>query len=184
MPAGGGSSPSHSGGFGHHALRYYGRSVRCFTGLGQAGTANARETARGLRLGWRSISSRAPATSQEAWPEAELVWWQPTNQSRSGTPTGERAKADGCTDGTCPRCARRIGRCGGFCQRLSAFCFLFYFFFFVAWVERSETRGRLQGRDVLPGFRFAQPRLHFYCFLLSCAAADRDASGRPTAGSL
>jgi hypothetical protein len=160
VPAGGGSSPSHSGGFGHHALRYYGRSVRCFTGLGQAGAANARETARGLRPGWRSISSRAPATSQEAWPEAELVWWQPTNQSRSGTPTGERAKRMGAQTAL----VRGARAASADAEVLSASVgVLLPFLFFCSPGERSETRERPTSRIIVPGYRFAHPG-YIFCF--------------------
>src|SRR5580700_1431015 len=37
VPAGGGSSLLHSGGFGHHACRYYGRRGRCFPWTGTGG---------------------------------------------------------------------------------------------------------------------------------------------------
>jgi len=37
VPARGGSSLLHSGGFGHHACRYYGRRGRCFPWTGTGG---------------------------------------------------------------------------------------------------------------------------------------------------
>jgi hypothetical protein len=50
-------------------------------------------------------------------------------------------------EASAPQGARRIARCGGYGTRLSAFRFPF---FFVAWVERSETRERLRSVEVVP----------------------------------
>src|SRR5579864_2226185 len=53
--------------------------------------------------------------------------------------------------------ARRIARCGG-CYPAFAGVPL-PSIFFVAWVERSETRERRWSRTFVPGFRCAQSRL-------------------------
>ena len=62
------------GGFGHHALRYYGRGGRCCPCTGLAS---------------RRVTPAA-RTSQEAWPGAESGGQSP-DESRSGAPEGERA---------------------------------------------------------------------------------------------
>ena len=62
------------GGFGHHALRYYGRGGRCCPCTGLAS---------------RRVTPAA-RTSQEAWPGAESGGQSP-GESRSGAPEGERA---------------------------------------------------------------------------------------------
>jgi hypothetical protein len=61
-------------GFGHHALRYYGRGGRCCPCTGLAS---------------RRVTPSA-RTSQEAWPGAESGGQSP-GESRSGAPEGERA---------------------------------------------------------------------------------------------
>jgi hypothetical protein len=78
MPAGGGSSPAHSGGIGHHACRHHDRHARCIavTGAG-AGGIPPPSIGAGLR---------------EAWSEAEsLGCVSPLDKSRGGTPEVVRA---------------------------------------------------------------------------------------------
>src|SRR5271156_4291584 len=86
------------------ADRHYERSVRCITGLGQAGVGNAH----------LAVSVGMAAASQEAWPEAGQGRFDAQRKSRGGTPTGERIPQDALPH---PK------RCGRLDTRLSAFRF-------------------------------------------------------------
>jgi hypothetical protein len=55
-------------------------------------------------------------------------------------------------------------------QRLSAFRFLFVFFF-VARIEQSKIRDGRSGLDAAPGFRCAQPGLRFAAPIVTKPAA-------------
>jgi hypothetical protein len=132
------------GGFGHHPLGTTTgvRGARWTTG--QAGAGNTRSTDRPLS-----------ATSQEAWPEAELLemkhslgrepWW---NADRCAPRDRGAAVAEATAE---------------YQLRLSAFCFRFFscsLSFFVARMQRSVIRGNRCGFDAAPGFRFAPSGLH------------------------
>jgi hypothetical protein len=105
---------------------------------------------------------------REAWPEAEpLGCMSPSGKNRGGTPEGERVPLDAsrtrqtvCAD--CVNLSAMVRRFGN--TRLSAFCFLY--FFFVARVERSETRERRASRKFDPGFRFAPSGLRFQTLIV------------------
>jgi hypothetical protein len=129
------------------ACRHYDRRGRCIPGLGQArGGCNGRlNCAKSPRPGWRGLTgSSAPAASQEAWPELSLGTITPLDESRGGTPTGERVPQD----------ARRIRWCGGYGPRLSAFRFLFYWLGETGVANRETTRHHPSKFSSTPVSRF------------------------------
>src|SRR3984885_7273837 len=77
------------------ADRHHDRSVRCITGLGQAGVGNAHlaklSAVPAVRMSFLNPVSSCVAASQEAWPEAARGRFDAPRKSRGGTPTGERA---------------------------------------------------------------------------------------------
>jgi hypothetical protein len=104
----------------------------------------------GASLDWdrRWRVTPVQTTSQEAWPEAESLGWNtPLGENRGGTPSDERAPKE-----RAPH--RKVRRKARVCRRSASFNF-----FFVARVERSETRERRRSRTFVPGFRCAQSGL-------------------------
>jgi hypothetical protein len=124
------------GRFGHHACRHYDRRARCSLRLG---TALAARPPRLVRV------------FQEAWPELRLR----DDDSLRSEPRWNA--------GRCAASPVRVGQCrspqgcGGY--GTASYGVPLPFAFFVARVERSETRERRQSRAVVPGFRFAQSGL-------------------------
>ena len=114
------------------------------TGLGQAGADNARVEARGLSppVGRSFQGSRAPATSQEAWPGVA---------PNGLTPCGSEPWRNADRRARFAKRALHRARCGGWNTRLSAF--RFPLFFVVARVERSEPRELNASFTIVPGFR-------------------------------
>ena len=126
------------GRLGHHVSRHYDRGGRCIPGLEQA-----------------KADPPVQTTSQEAWPEAEPLGWNNSlGESRGGTPSNERA-FDGRREPH--RKMRRWLPC--VCRRSASFIH-----FFVARVERSETRERRRSRTFVPGFRRAQSGLRNHVY--------------------
>ena len=119
MPAGKGSSPLLPGGIGHHACRHHDRHARCIAATG-AGVGGITPPLMGAAL-------------REAWSGAEsLGCVSPLDKSRSGTPEGVRVPLDArrAPSSVLPRMRGRmkVGVRRLVKLRLSAFCFLSYFF--------------------------------------------------------